>query len=111
VTELPSPSAELVAKHVAAYDADKLGGPLDDAVAKVFTACPGNTLLSHVLAKTSVLNALFATNILAIRSLAMAMCGNGERIDEFLNQGSPDVLPLLAKQERSGGKTRDNDHA
>lgn len=105
MTKLPNPTPALIAKHLREYDRAPDGGVPDKAVRSVFGSFPRNDDPGHVLAKVAVLNAIYFTNILAIRDVADSIVGR--RIDKLLKQGAPEVLTALAVH-RIGGRMKNH---
>jgi hypothetical protein len=102
---LPKPTPTLIAKHMRAYNAEPTGGLPDEAVAAVFRSFPRNDHAGHVLAKVAVLNSLYFTNILAVRDVALSIVE--ACVDPMLDDGSPEVLPVLA-EHLIRGRVRNN---
>ena len=87
-----------------AYEAEP-AGMSDEAVATVFQSFPRNDQPAWVLVKVAVLNSLYSTHIFAVRDVALSILDAD--VDPLLDQGSPDVLPVLA-EHLIRGRRRNN---
>ena len=70
---------------------------------ELFTKYPNNTNFNEVFLKTTVLNLLYTTNILAVNTVAQHIVGLSS-LDTLLADGSPEAVRLIANVSINGKK-------
>ena len=100
---ITKPNSDLVKRQLHAFRCDARYRDADQAVEVVFRQWPGNRNIHEVLAKTTLLNRLYSTNILAVHDVAEHIVE--QNIDEQLSCGDMEVVRKIA-DVNIGGKLR-----
>jgi hypothetical protein len=85
---------------------DEENGTTEWLLTQLFQECPTNTDFEAVLVKTKVLNALYSTNMLAVRTVATHIVSLA--IDPGLRAGKPEIVDRVAKVQLLNDKIRIN---
>ncbi|WP_215224091.1 hypothetical protein [Echinicola shivajiensis] len=95
MTELQTPTNDLLDKYIDQFNNDERYYPADQAIINLFKAFPNNKKLEDILLKLSVINDLYSTNILG--TFKMAKHIQQQDIDQGLQSGDPDIVHRIAK--------------
>tara|TARA_B100000508_G_C11441566_1_gene269043 strand:+ start:596 stop:1219 length:624 start_codon:yes stop_codon:yes gene_type:complete len=95
MTNLETPTNDLLEKYINQFNNDERYYRADQAIIKLFKAFPYNKKLEDILLKISVINDLYSTNILG--TFKMAKHIQKLDIDEGLREGNPDIVHQIAK--------------
>lgn len=94
MTDLQTPTNDLLDKYIDKFNNDERYYPADQAIINLFAAFPNNKKLEDILLKLSVINDLYSTNILG--TFKMAKHIQRLDIDQGLKQGDPSVVHQIA---------------
>jgi hypothetical protein len=104
-------ASEPTADHIlaACEEFDKQNAVVEQALTELFCQYPRNDNNFHVLLKVAALNALYATNILALQDVAHHIYERGKDIDSALALGSSEIVDTIAVVTiRATGEVRRN---
>ena len=95
---LPDPTVELVREKIAAFDDDQDTSVEEYALGLLLNQYPKNTDPAHVFLKVTAINALYSTQIYAIKEMArqVAKLGSDGHLDNSLNEGSIEIVDEIA---------------
>lgn len=94
MTDLQTPTNELLDKYIDQFNNDERNYIADQAIINLFDKFPSNKKLEDILLKISVINDLYSTNILG--TFKMAKHIQQLDIDQELEQGNPDIVHQIA---------------
>ena len=94
MTNLQTPTNDLLDKYIDKFNNDERYYPADQAIINLFDAFPENKRIEDILLKLSVINDLYSTNILGTFKMAKHILQLD--IDEGLRQGDPDIVHQIA---------------